>query len=537
MKPTRASERARRRLAAVAFSAPKGAEDAYARGLRGIAKGVASAFQDFFRPRLADVARRADGFTPHDDALDELTTRIVRQIPEKVRPLFERMSNAVARRGAGEAKRLLHGDARAVVGITVPEAGVGVVVALAREENIRLVENAARVYARDVREVFGDPKNFGLTPKELQEKLLERGNVSANRAELIARDQTLKLNGAITKARQVAAGVRRYTWSTVGDERVRDDHKILEGEIFSWDAPPEPGHPGQDFQCRCVAIPVIEDEEETTVPEAPEPEPVAPPALVPEPVAPPAAPKVVARAGVKALDAVAKDDGAAARAWSRGVLARSGMVSQDTKQDLLGAHALSVRPLPGGSLGTHDTRTGKITIDPKVFEQSQTFLANVQAKKPVTWEQKQSIVTIIHEEVHGTSPAGPGSYKGFGIALEEASTELLARRAARESFGGDASSSGPWGVPTRASDLGARSYDAEIHELVGAVAEVKGISAEAARVALEDAAIAIRKGDTSVFYSAEEHAHALADVLKVDRAKFLQASIDADARAYARLRR
>lgn len=128
-----------------------------------------------------------------------------------------------------------------------------------REENIKLVENAQRVYSDQVREVFSNPDNFGVRVEELQAQLLERGNVSESRAELIARDQTLKTLGGINEARQKEAGVNSYTWSTSNDERVRDEHAELEGQVFSWDSPPEPGNPSEDYQCRCIGIPVIEE--------------------------------------------------------------------------------------------------------------------------------------------------------------------------------------------------------------------------------------------------------------------------------------
>ena len=81
-------------------------------------------------------------------------------------------------------------------------------------------------------------------------------------ARLLARDQTAKLNGQLTEAQQRDAGVNEYVWSTCGDSRVRDSHRRLHGKRFSWDNPPEvtPGrrlHPGQDYQCRCVALPVF----------------------------------------------------------------------------------------------------------------------------------------------------------------------------------------------------------------------------------------------------------------------------------------
>ncbi len=117
----------------------------------------------------------------------------------------------------------------------------------------------------------------------LQPLLEERLEVSSSRAELIARDQTLKLNANVTEWRQTEAGVERYIWTTSNDERVREGHAELDGEEFSWDDPPDTGdgetnHPGEDYQCRCIAFPVIpelDDEEPEDVPEeddAPEPD-------------------------------------------------------------------------------------------------------------------------------------------------------------------------------------------------------------------------------------------------------------------------
>ncbi len=79
------------------------------------------------------------------------------------------------------------------------------------------------------------------------------------RASLIARDQIAKLNGQMTQLRQQDMGVERYRWRTMGDHRVRETHQELNGLIFSWDDPPEVGHPGEDYQCRCYAEPVLED--------------------------------------------------------------------------------------------------------------------------------------------------------------------------------------------------------------------------------------------------------------------------------------
>ena len=103
----------------------------------------------------------------------------------------------------------------------------------------------------------------GTRVEVLARELVERFGVSDSRAALIARDQILKLNGRITEARQTAAGVTQYEWITSRDERVRAGHEALDGKVFSWDDPPvtdtrtgAANHPGQDYQCRCIAMPV-----------------------------------------------------------------------------------------------------------------------------------------------------------------------------------------------------------------------------------------------------------------------------------------
>lgn len=79
------------------------------------------------------------------------------------------------------------------------------------------------------------------------------------RAGLIARDQVNKFFGNLAKLRQEDLGVKAYIWRTSLDERVRPSHAAREGKRFSWDNPPEDGHPGQPINCRCVADPVLEE--------------------------------------------------------------------------------------------------------------------------------------------------------------------------------------------------------------------------------------------------------------------------------------
>jgi SPP1 gp7 family putative phage head morphogenesis protein len=85
--------------------------------------------------------------------------------------------------------------------------------------------------------------------------------MSDNRAKLIARDQTAKLNSDLNRFRQDQAGVDKYVWRTSQDERVRARHRGLEGKVYEWGEPTgaEDGlPPGQPIQCRCVAQGVVE---------------------------------------------------------------------------------------------------------------------------------------------------------------------------------------------------------------------------------------------------------------------------------------
>ena len=88
--------------------------------------------------------------------------------------------------------------------------------------------------------------------------------MSHAKAKFIARQETSLLMSQFREERYKSVGVEKYRWSTSLDQRVRTMHKRLHGQIFTWDNPPivdEKGHrahPGQDFGCRCIAIPVID---------------------------------------------------------------------------------------------------------------------------------------------------------------------------------------------------------------------------------------------------------------------------------------
>ncbi|MBN6067316.1 minor capsid protein [Aggregatibacter actinomycetemcomitans] len=126
-------------------------------------------------------------------------------------------------------------------------------------DNVQLITTISSQYFDKVKSAVTRAMVSGSLNKDLAVQIKAIGQTTEKRAAFIARDQSSKLNATLTRARHEDLGVKKYMWSTSGDERVRDSHAELDGQIFSYDKPPAVGNPGHDFNCRCVAIPVFDE--------------------------------------------------------------------------------------------------------------------------------------------------------------------------------------------------------------------------------------------------------------------------------------
>lgn len=129
-------------------------------------------------------------------------------------------------------------------------------------ENVDLIKTIPEDTLEKMKDIVYDGFTNGKTTTRMVKEMQRAYGISRRRAELIARDQTAKLNGQIQRAQQQDAGITEYIWCTTGDERVRRSHRELNGKKFSWDDPPENSdgrkcHPGEDYQCRCIGRPVF----------------------------------------------------------------------------------------------------------------------------------------------------------------------------------------------------------------------------------------------------------------------------------------
>jgi SPP1 gp7 family putative phage head morphogenesis protein len=138
-------------------------------------------------------------------------------------------------------------------------------------------ENNLKLYIKDFTEkeivkLRGEMKKTVFTGNRYEsavKTIQESYGVSANKAKFLARQETSLLMTKFKESRYEDSGVKEYRWGTVAGSKlhpVRAAHKKLEGKIFRWDNPPittEPGqpvrrnNPGQDYNCRCYARPIV----------------------------------------------------------------------------------------------------------------------------------------------------------------------------------------------------------------------------------------------------------------------------------------
>lgn len=146
-------------------------------------------------------------------------------------------------------------------------------------DNVDLIKTVPHNSLKKMKEIVYSGYMNGQTTTNIVNEIQREYGMSKRHAKFIARDQTAKLNAKITQKQQRDAGSTEYEWFSVRDERTRrgdkmakgaidpmgNNHLRLAGKVFSWDEPPlvdrkrgRRCHPGEDYQCRCRAISVLD---------------------------------------------------------------------------------------------------------------------------------------------------------------------------------------------------------------------------------------------------------------------------------------
>ena len=117
--------------------------------------------------------------------------------------------------------------------------------------NVALIGNMEAAHFDDVAKLIAEAVEQGRSTRDVSKVLTERFGVSKRRAKFIARDQIGTLNAQVTEKRQTDLGITQFIWADSGDDRVRELHEELDGEVFDWaTGHATEGKPGEPPGCR-----------------------------------------------------------------------------------------------------------------------------------------------------------------------------------------------------------------------------------------------------------------------------------------------
>lgn len=159
------------------------------------------------------------------------------------------------------------------LGVDIPKMfgreGIEPIVKANIAKNATLIKSIPEEFVKNIESIIYSGVSTGATYKSIEGQIKGVEGITSvfgkldNRIKLIARNEVSSINGQINKTRMQNIGITKFEWVTAGDERVRDSHARLDGQVFDWNNPPtnERGEkiiPGSDFNCRCVSVAIIE---------------------------------------------------------------------------------------------------------------------------------------------------------------------------------------------------------------------------------------------------------------------------------------
>lgn len=245
---------------------PTQIERQYHKDLKVLVAHLKVLIKEYLLPALPEMVDEVEGKMPNDRADDFISrlNSIMLFIEKAIQPTIDRTIKDADETGL-KINRFNHQQfnkvTESVLGIDLfmGEPWLLDQLKLFSSQNAQLIRSLPEQELSRVSGVVERGLQEGKRYSDLAQEIQKSFGITERRATLIARDQTKKLNSSLTKLRQQEAGVTEYIWQTSGDERVRETHRANNGKKFAWNKPPsKTGHPGDDVNCRCVAIPVLE---------------------------------------------------------------------------------------------------------------------------------------------------------------------------------------------------------------------------------------------------------------------------------------
>lgn len=251
---------------------PKNFERDYYRVLRAVVRRLRSATNNNI-PMLAYSLRQDDDSTVTDAFVQAILAELLKSmtVEEAVRELELILAGVSSVVDANVISAFA--EAVSVDVFLNNSALLDTVKAEWKAQQGRLVDSIVNTYIEKLQIIVSNAVQRGTAMSEVKEEIKVLLNTTDKRAKFIARNEVGNLNGIITMRRQVDCGIGVYQWSSSHDERVRPSHAEMDGKYFYWNSdkvgeingikvyPAPKYHPCMDYNCRCVALPVIDLEQ------------------------------------------------------------------------------------------------------------------------------------------------------------------------------------------------------------------------------------------------------------------------------------
>jgi len=186
----------------------------------------------------------------------------------QAKPAAEKMVGSVSSKNQKAFNASIKKEVGVDLSTILADEGLGDFLEAQVNKNVSLIKSIPDEYFKAIETTVMNGVANGMRWEQIAKEIGGIKDISSvngklqNRIKLIARNETSNINASINKRRQEQLGVEKFKWVTSKDERVRDSHAKIDGNIYDWDNLPTVDgvktSPGIPVNCRCVAIPIIE---------------------------------------------------------------------------------------------------------------------------------------------------------------------------------------------------------------------------------------------------------------------------------------
>jgi len=236
------------------FSATAAAERQLATQLRKVARIIGGIVDSYTAgATIRDQVAMAKALEEYSKALGPWSEAVTGRILQSVSKNNERAWTQATKVMGTELRRFL------------TQTPIGAVARQLQQEQVELIKSLPLEAGLRAQAIAQEAAMGSKRADVAAQEIARTGQVTESRATLIARTEIAKANSVMTQARAQGAGITHYIWRTAEDGDVRDSHAQMANRIFRFDDPPyvegEGNHgPGEIYNCRCYAEPVIPDE-------------------------------------------------------------------------------------------------------------------------------------------------------------------------------------------------------------------------------------------------------------------------------------